>query len=91
MLEIARGRVGGHEMDVEDVLRESISKICEIPEARVSLDTRLDALGIDSLAVAEIIVELEIRLDRQLPLHLLRELSSQSTVADVLREIGAAG
>ena len=45
-------------MDVEPALRESIVRICGIPEERVAPEATLDDLGIDSLASAEIIVEL---------------------------------
>ena len=82
-------------MDLESALRESISKICDVPIEQVRGDTLLTDLGVDSLAVAEVIVELEIRLDRELPIHLLRRLDQVRTVDDVLdelrTELGGAG
>jgi acyl carrier protein len=39
------------------------------------------------LAVAEIIVELEMELDRELPVHILRHLDRIETVGDVAAEI----
>jgi acyl carrier protein len=74
-------------LDLDDALRESISKICDVPVEQVRGDTLLTDLGVDSLAVAEVIVELEIRLDRELPIHVLRRLDQVRTVDDVLAEL----
>src|SRR6476619_4351750 len=80
----------GHTMGVDDLLREAIEKICGIPASSVTDSTPLVDLDIDSLAIAEIIVELEIRLDTEFPIHLLRELDRVRTVGDVARELAAA-
>jgi acyl carrier protein len=74
-------------LDLDGALRESISKICDVPVEQVCGDTLLTDLGVDSLAVAEVIVELEICLDRELPIHLLRRLDQVRTVDDVLAEL----
>jgi len=74
-------------LDLDGALRESIAKICDVPVDQVHGETLLTELGVDSLAVAEIIVELEIRLDRELPIHLLRRLDQVRTVDDVLAEL----
>jgi acyl carrier protein len=83
------------DLDLDSALRESIAKICDVPVERVRGETLLTELGVDSLAVAEVIVELEIRLDRELPIHLLRRLDRVRTVDDVLgelsTELGGAG
>jgi acyl carrier protein len=68
---------------LEALLRESIVTICGVPADTVGRDATLDSLGVDSLAAAEILVELEIRLDRELPVDLLRRLGEAATVGDV--------
>jgi acyl carrier protein len=76
-------------VELDELLQESIVKVCDLPPEAVRPETRLDELGIDSLAVAEIIVEVEIRLDRELPIHLLRQLDRVQTVGDVADELRA--
>ena len=77
-------------VDLDGAMQRAIVKVCELDAADVRPDTRLDALGVDSLAAAEIIVEIEIELDRELPVHLLRRLDSVQTVGDVAAELAAA-
>ena len=72
------------------VLRESIEAICEIPIEQISELSTLAELDIDSLAVAEIIVEVEIRLACELPMQLLRRLDTLQTVGDVARVLESA-
>ena len=74
-------------MDLGDLLRSAISRVCDMPVDRIREDSTLDDLGIDSLAVAEIIVEIEAELDRELPVHLFRQLDDVHTVGDVEREL----
>jgi len=69
--------------ELTTALQRAISKVCGQPAAAITADTRLDDLGVDSLAVAEVIVELEMELDRELPVHLLRQLDRVQTVGDV--------
>ena len=77
-------------MDVELALRESIVRVCGIPPERVGPEATLDALGIDSLAAAEIFVDLEITLGRDLPVDLLRRLDDVDTVSEVAVMLQAA-
>ena len=65
----------------------AISRVCDMLLDRIREDSSLDDLGIDSLAVAEIIVEIEAELDRELPVHLFRQLDDVRTVGDVEREL----
>ena len=51
-------------MDVAAELRESISRICGVPAESISDDATLEDLGFDSLAAAEVLTDIEIRLDR---------------------------
>jgi acyl carrier protein len=80
---------GGWTVDLNDSLRRAIAKVCDLPVEEVRPETRLDELGVDSLAVAEVLVELEIELDQELPVHLLRRLDAIGTVGDVGRELEA--
>jgi acyl carrier protein len=70
-------------MDLEAPLRESIVKVCGVPAERVRRESTLEDLGVDSLAAAEILVELEIRLATELPVDVLRRLGQAQTVGDV--------
>jgi len=69
------------------VLQDAIGAVCQIPHDQVLAETELTALGIDSLAVAEIFVEVEIRLGRELPIDVLRRFDHVKTVGDVAREL----
>jgi acyl carrier protein len=77
-------------MDVETRLQAAIVKITGLPASAVGHDTELEQLGIDSLAVAEILVELESELDQELPVHVLRQLDRVRTVGDVAVELATA-
>lgn len=77
-------------MDLEQLLRDAIVKICDVAPEQVERRATLEDLGIDSLAVAEIIVEMEIHLDRELPIDMLRRLDRIRTVGDVLDELPRA-
>jgi acyl carrier protein len=68
---------------IEDLLKESIAEVCGIDASTLKPGSRLVDIGVDSLASAEILVDLEIRLGKQLPSGTLRRLESASTVADV--------
>src|SRR5262245_11298342 len=76
--------------DLEDLVRRAISKICAVDVARVQPDASLRDLGVDSLAAAEVLVELEITLGRQLPVDVLRRLDHVETVGDIATELEAS-
>ena len=71
-------------MDVAAELRYSISRICDVPGETITDETTLDSLGFDSLAAAEVLTDLEIRLGRELPVDGLRRLTVSRTVGDVV-------
>jgi acyl carrier protein len=71
-------------MDVAAELRRSISRICDVPAESITDDATLDDLGFDSLAAAEVLTDIEIRLGRQLPVDGLRRLTEARTVGDVV-------
>lgn len=74
-------------MDLEALLRDCIVKVCDVPPDSVRADSDLDELGIDSLASAEIIFELEIKLQREFPNELLRQVNQVRTVGDIAQRL----
>ena len=77
-------------MELIGLLQETVQRVCEVPADLVTPESTLESLGIDSLAVAEIIVEIEIALDQELPMHVLRRLDTVSTLGDIAAELEAA-
>ena len=81
--------------ELADTLRQSISKVCDIPVDSVHDSSDLEQLGFDSLASAEVITDVEIRLGRELPVDALRRLAKARTVQDVVlllqRELASPG
>jgi len=71
-----------------EVLQDAIEAVCDIPRDELGPGTELRTLGVDSLAVAEILVEIEIRLGTELPIDVLRRFDQVKTVGDVARELG---
>lgn len=76
-------------MDVHALLADAIATVCDLPLERVRPEATLDELGVDSLASAEIIFEIEMSLGRELPNHLLRQIDGVRTVGDVADRLGA--
>jgi acyl carrier protein len=65
-------------------LRESVARACEVDVDQVALTASLDDLGLDSLAAAEVVTDLEIRLGVEFPVDVLRRLTEAGTVGQVL-------
>jgi acyl carrier protein len=78
-------------MDVDAALRESISKVCGVPAGQVGPGSTLEELGIDSLAAAEIITDVEIQTGIELPMDVLRGLNQLRTVGQVVAHLQAVG
>ena len=78
-------------MNLDVALRESIVRICGVPAEQVTPASTLEGLGVDSLAAAEIITDVEIRTGVELPMDVLRGLGQLRTVGEVAahREAGA--
>ena len=77
-------------MDVEAALRDSILEVCGVePEAVVRTAT-LDELGVDSLAAAEVIMDMEIRTGIELPVDVLRGLTGLRTLGEVVDHLESA-
>lgn len=71
-------------MDMAHELRISISRVCDLPAEAISDEATLDELGFDSLAAAEVLTDIEIRLGMELPVDGLRRLYAARTVGDVV-------
>ena len=76
-------------MNLDVALRESIVRICGVPADQVNPASTLVDLGIDSLAAAEIITDVEIRTGIELPMDVLRGLSQMRTVGEVAASLQA--
>jgi acyl carrier protein len=76
-------------MDLEGALRESIARICGVPADQVRSASTLEDLGVDSLAAAEIITDVEIRAGIELPMDVLRGLGQLRTVGEVAAHLQA--
>ena len=76
-------------MDLGLALRESIVRICGVPADQISPDATLEDLGVDSLTAAEIITDVEIRTGIELPMDVIRSLSSMRTVGEVAAQLQA--
>jgi len=70
-------------MDLRTELRESMSRVCDIPVDRIHEDSTLEELEFDSLASAEVLTDIEIRLGRELPVDALRRLVRARTFGEV--------
>jgi acyl carrier protein len=71
-------------MDMAAELRHSISRICGVPTEAITDEATLQDLGFDSLAAAEVLTDIEIRVGRELPVDGLRRLTEARTVGDVV-------
>jgi acyl carrier protein len=76
-------------MDLDVALRESIVRICGVADEEITPASTLDELGVDSLAAAEIITDVEIRTGIELPMDVLRGLSQMETVGEVAAHLEA--
>jgi len=76
-------------MNLDLALRESIAKICGIPAGQVTSASTLEDLGVDSLAAAEIITDVEIQAGIELPMDVLRGLGELRTVGEVVAHLEA--
>jgi acyl carrier protein len=76
-------------MNLDAALCESIARVCGVPADQVSPASTLEDLGIDSLAAAEIITDVEIRAGVELPMDVLRGLGQLRTVGEVATHLEA--
>ena len=76
-------------MNLDVALRESIVRICGVAPDQVTPAATLEDLGVDSLAAAEIITDVEIRAGFELPMDVLRGLNQLRTVGEVAAHLQA--
>lgn len=76
--------------DLEGLVQRAISKVCDVDVALVQPETSLRDLGVDSLAAAEVLVELEIALGCELPVDVLRRLDHVDTVRGIATALEAS-
>ena len=76
-------------MNLDVALRESIVRICGVPTDQITPASALEDLGVDSLAAAEIITDVEIRAGIELPMDVLRGLGRLRTVGEVTAHLEA--
>jgi len=76
-------------MNLAVALRESIVRVCGVLADQVTPASALEDLGIDSLAAAEIITDVEIRAGIELPMDVLRGLNQLRTVGEVAAHLEA--
>ena len=76
-------------MNLDVALRESIVRVCGVPADQVTPASTLEGLGVDSLAAAEIITDMEIRSGIELPMDVLRGLNQLRTVGEVAAHLEA--
>jgi acyl carrier protein len=76
-------------MNLDVALRESVARICGVPADQVTPTSTLEDLGVDSLAAAEIITDMEIRTGIELPMGVLRGLNQLRTVGEVAAHLEA--
>lgn len=77
-------------IELLEILRRSIATTRNLPITDVRAESRLEDLGVDSLAITEIFVQVEIDLDREFPVHLLRQLERIDTVRELADGMSAA-
>jgi acyl carrier protein len=68
---------------LEEQLKASIAEVCGLDASGLTSATRLDAIGVDSLASAEVLVDLEIRIDADFAPGTLRRLEHAETIGDI--------
>ena len=77
-------------MDLGAAMRESIVYVCGVEKDAVVPTATLESLGVDSLAAAEVITDMEIRTGVELPMDVLRGLGGLRTVGEVVEYLQSA-
>ena len=77
-------------MDLDAALRDSIVDVCGVEPDAVVRTATLDDLGVDSLAAAEVIMDVEIRTGAEFPEDVLRGLAGLRTLGQVVDHLESA-
>jgi acyl carrier protein len=70
-----------------DVLQSAVVFVLEVDDRQVHPSSTLDELGVDSLTASQILIEIEIRLGREVPFELIETLDELSTLTDLAAAI----
>jgi acyl carrier protein len=73
----------------EDSVRLLLASFLKLEPARLQPDTRLEELGLDSLAAVELIFEIEERFGVRVPSERAAEFSSPRAIAEGVRALQA--
>jgi len=73
----------------EESVRQLLATFLKLPLARLQPDTRLDELGVDSLAAVELIFEIEERFGVRVPSERAAEFRSVRAIAEGVRALQA--
>jgi acyl carrier protein len=74
-----------------DVLREAVVFVLEVDDRTVTAASTLEQLGIDSLAASQVLIEIEIRLGREVDFEVIETLGELSTLADLAQVVDSQG
>jgi acyl carrier protein len=72
-----------------DALHDAVVFVLELPDNQVTAGSTLDELGIDSLTASQILIEIEIRLGREVPFELIESLDEVATLTDLAAALDA--
>ena len=73
----------------EESVRQLLATFLKLPPARLQPDTRLDDLGLDSLAAVELIFEIEERFSVRVPNERAAEFRTVRAIAEGVRALQA--
>ncbi len=71
----------------EDSVRELLAGFFKLPAARISSETRLEELGLDSLAAVELLFAIEERFGVRVPNQRAPEFQSVRAIAEGVRAL----
>ena len=71
-------------MDILQLIRKALHERLDLPEDQVTLEARLEDLGVDSLGLVELGFELEDHLGIRLP----QDYATPVTVGDMVKIVG---
>lgn len=74
----------------EALVHELLAEFFKVPAARLLPETRLEELGLDSLAAVELIFEIEERFGVQVPNERAAEFKSVGAIVEGVRALQAA-
>lgn len=83
--------VGGTSESTSEAVRGLVARAADVPVGEMGDDVDLFGLGLDSLDLASVLIDVEDLLDRDLPLDLVEDLFQRGElrVGDVLAAVGS--